>query len=93
MKTVKKIIKQAKKSVKNEENVKVKVLKVKKTPTPKSKLDEAIPMDDHHHDDGPKEEGDDSDEAKDILAEEPAPPAPIPVMKDQPIVDPNPVAL
>jgi hypothetical protein len=46
-----------------------------------------------HHDEGPKEEGDESDEAKDILKEEPAPFAPLPVMKEAAIVDPNPFTL
>lgn len=53
-------------------------------------------MDDHHHDDdhgAPPEEGDDSEEAKDLLSEEPALPAPVPVLKEQPIIDPNPVSL
>jgi len=80
----------------------MKVLKIKKTPEPKSKYKEVIPIDDHHDDDdkkeekedtSPKEEGDDTDEAKDILKEAPAPPAPLPVLKEQPIVDANPATL
>lgn len=81
----------------------MKVLKVKKTPKPKSTYNEVIPFehdhDDDHHDEGkkvdnsPKEEGDDTDENKDILQEPPAAPAPIPVLKDQPIVDANPAIL
>lgn len=81
----------------------MKVLKIKKTPEPKSKFKEVIPMDDHHDDDddkkeekvdtSPKEEGDDSEEATDILKEAPAPPAPMPVLKEQPIVDANPAIL
>jgi hypothetical protein len=42
---------------------------------------------------GPKDDGDDSDEAKDILKEAPAPAAPLPVMKESPIVDANPAIL
>lgn len=71
----------------------MKVLKIKKTPEPKSKFKEVIPIDDHHHDDdddkkeekedtSPKEEGDDTEEAKDILKEAPALPAPMPVLKE-----------
>ena len=85
------MIKHAHKKVKTEENVKVKILKTKKVPKPKSIFDEPAPV--HtHHDNVPSEE-DNTDEAKAIEAEAPAPKAPLPQMKEQPIVDANPESL
>ena len=79
LKDLKKKIHKAKKHVKTEENVKVKVQKIKRIPEPKSTFDEAIPIDDHdhHHDNVPSEE-DNSDEAKAVEAEPLAPKAPLP---------------
>ena len=55
----------------------MKVLKVKKTPKPKSSYKEAIPLDEHDDngghkeeskvDNSPKEEGDETEENKEIL--------------------------